>query len=438
MIKVKSLYVCQQCGYKSPNWLGKCPNCSSWNSFVETVTPSTKFGSTRPRNANAGPKKLSEVEKIKLGRIPTGLVEFDRVLGTSNAFSGVVPGSVVLVAGDPGIGKSTLLLQTAAKIGGLYVAGEESAEQVKIRAERIKGNFDELFILSETDVDLIIEAIRSKEYRFVVIDSIQTLVTGDLDGSAGSVGQVRECANRLHRLAKENNLPIFVIGHVTKEGAVAGPRVLEHLVDAVIYLEGERYHSFRILRSIKNRFGPTAEIGIFEMTDKGMVEVANPSALFLEERGEGAGSIVVPTMEGSRPVLTEIQALTSPVSFGLPRRTGSGVDYNRLQLLVAVLTRRAGLNLQNQDIFVNVAGGLKIFEPAADLAICLSIASSVLDKSISSGAVAIGEVGLLGEVRRVGNMEKRIAEAKKLGFNKFITPDQAKTLKEALNLAFKA
>ncbi len=415
--------------------MGKCPDCQSWSSLVETVGLPNSLGNKELRKSDSTPILLSEVKKISIERISTGLAEFDRVLGGETSRFGIVPGSIVLVAGDPGIGKSTLLLQAVAKIGGLYVSGEESAEQVKVRAERVKNSLEGVFILPETNVDLVVELVRRGKYNLVVVDSIQTMITSDLEGAAGSVGQVRESSSRLHRLAKDCQVPIFIIGHVTKEGSVAGPKVLEHLVDAVLYLEGERYHSFRILRSIKNRFGPTAEIGVFEMTDKGLFEVDNPSALFLEERQVGAGSVVVPTMEGTRSVLTEIQALTSLVNFGLPRRTGSGIDHNRLQLLVAVLTRRANLNLQSQDIFVNVAGGLKIFEPAADLAVCLAIASSFLGKVIDSKTVAIGEVGLLGEIRRVANMEKRVAESKKLGFTRFITPDKVKTISEAVKIA---
>ena len=373
------------------------------------------------------PQRLVDTSKKPLQRLRSGIFEVDRVLG-----GGIVPGSVVLLAGDPGIGKSTLLLQLASKIKSLYISGEESVEQVKLRSDRLKIKGRDLYIIPETDVDVAIESIREGNYKLVVADSIQTLVTEDLNSAAGSVGQVRESAYRLHRLAKESGVAVFLVGHVTKEGSVAGPKVLEHLVDTVLFLEGEQHHAFRILSASKNRFGPVDEIGVFEMTEKGMEEVSNPSKEFLSGRISAPGSVVVPTIEGSRSVLTEVQALTNSTNFGLPTRRSSGIDPNRLQLLTATLIKRAGLQLQNQDIFVNIAGGLKVSEPAADLAICLAIASSAYDKVIPKDTLAVGEVGLLGEIRQVSFLNKRLEEARRLGFKKFITPQNVRTLREAV------
>ena len=373
------------------------------------------------------PQRLVEASKKPLQRLRSGIFEVDRVLG-----GGIVPGSVVLLAGNPGIGKSTLLLQLASKIKSLYISGEESVEQVKLRSDRVKIKGRDLYIIPETDVDVAIESIRDGNYKLVVADSIQTLVTEDLNSAAGSVRQVRESAYRLHRLAKESGVAVFLVGHVTKEGSVAGPKVLEHLVDTVLFLEGEQHHAFRILSASKNRFGPIDEIGVFEMTEKGMEEVSNPSKEFLSGRISAPGSVVVPTIEGSRSVLTEVQALTNSTNFGLPTRRSSGIDPNRLQLLTATLIKRAGLQLQNQDIFVNIAGGLKVSEPAADLAICLAIASSAYDKVIPKDTLAVGEVGLLGEIRQVSFLNKRLEEARRLGFKKFITPQNVRTLREAV------
>lgn len=376
------------------------------------------------------PQSLAAVTKESFKRTPTGMDELDRVLG-----GGIVPGSIILLAGDPGIGKSTILLQLISKLGGLYLAGEESAEQIKLRADRLGLKTEGVQVLVGTDVDAGVEAVYQLRPAIVVADSIQTLATADLSSSAGSVGQVRESAARLIRAAKDTGSPVFLIGHVTKEGAIAGPKILEHLVDTVMQLEGEAQHLFRILRTTKNRFGPTDEIGVFEMSDDGMSEVLDPSEAFLSEMVEAPGSVVVPTMEGSRPVLVEVQALTSPSGIGIPRRTALGVDPNRVQLLVAVLQRRAGLQLGNQDIFVNVAGGLRITEPAMDLAICLAIASSTLGRALKPGLSVIGEVGLLGELRQVRSLEKRTREARKRGYKNFITPDKVRTLRQAINLA---
>lgn len=396
--------------------------------MVESVTrdQKTEFRKTGPL---AKPQRLSETTQKPLKRLTTAVSELDRVLG-----GGIVPGSVVLLAGDPGIGKSTLLLEVAAKFHSLYISGEESVEQIKLRSDRLKIKGKDLFILGETDVDQIIDGASADKFEVIVVDSIQTILTSDLSSSAGSVAQVRESSFRLHRLAKDSGVAIFLIGQITKEGNIAGPKVLEHLVDAVLFLEGEAHHSFRILTASKNRFGPVEEIGVFEMQEQGMVEVKNPSKQFLTGKIEAPGSVVVPVQEGSRSVLTEIQALTNPTSFGLPIRRSFGFDQNRLQLLVATLIKRAGLPLQNQDIFINVAGGLKLAEPAVDLAVCLAIASSLTNQVISKGTIAVGEVGLLGEIRDVPFLEKRLEEAKRLGFTKFITPKTTKNIREAVSL----
>lgn len=423
--------------------MGRCPNCDTWNSLVEMVTEE-KRGVRREGTSGEAikPQKLSEIQSSLGRRIPSGLTEFDRVLG-----GGIVPGSVALLAGEPGIGKSTLLLQVAASIGGkrsdrpivLYISGEESPSQIKIRAERLGIANNQILFLPETNVETIIgqikELITKNSLSLVIVDSIQTLWTSDLAGVPGSIGQVRECAAKLLSFAKANGIPMFFVGHVTKEGGIAGPMVLAHLVDTILFFEGERYQALRILRGIKNRFGPTDEVGVFTMEEKGLSEVGNPSGLFLAERkGQIPGSVVTCLLEGSRPILVEIQALVVPTQLAVPRRVGSGVDWNKLQLMVAVLSRRAGLPLGGFDIFVNVAGGIKVGEPAADLAIALSIASAWADKPIVPQMVAIGEVGLLGEIRAVSQIEKRIKEAKRLGFNKIISPLVVPTVKEAIGL----
>lgn len=428
MPKVHAVYICQQCGYHSPTYLGKCPQCDSWNSFVETIEKGTgdKLQVTVEK---AQIINLANIQKTDFKRLDTGFEEFNRVLG-----GGIVVGSLVLVSGDPGIGKSTLLTQLALNLNNvLYVAGEESAQQIKIRVDRIKPNAG-LSILNETDVDYIIESVTSTKPNLVIVDSIQTLETTDLESIAGSVGQVRESAHRLQRLAKNMHIPIFLVGHVTKEGNLAGPKTLEHMVDVVLSLEGDPNSNFRILRGSKNRFGPTDEVGIFEMEEAGMVEVKNPSKLFLEQKVNDPGSVVVATMNGLRPILVEIQALVTKSFLPMPRRTGSGIDNNRLQLLVAVLMKRLGLPLFDKDIFVNVTGGLKVTEPAADLGICLAIISSVKDQVVNPKTAVIGEVGLLGELRNVKQLEKRVTEAKKLGFSNVISPENAKSLSQAVKL----
>lgn len=429
MPKAHSVYICQQCGYKSSTYLGKCPQCDSWNSFVETIEQAT--GNRVQATVNeAEIIDLSKIQKTDYKRLDSGFEEFNRVLG-----GGIVLGSLILVSGDPGIGKSTLLTQLAlnnSKV--LYVAGEESAQQIKLRVDRIKPHAP-LLVLNEIDIDVIIDKITQTMPSFVIIDSIQTLETTELESVAGSVGQVRESAHRLQRIAKNLHIPIFLVGHVTKEGNLAGPKTLEHVVDVVLSLEGDLTSMFRILRSTKNRFGPTDEVGIFEMEDQGMIEVKNPSKIFLEQKINAPGSAVVAILTGVRPLLVEIQALVTKTNLPIPRRTGSGIDNNRLQLLVAVLQKRLSLPLYDQDIFVNVTGGLKIFEPAADLGICLSIISSFKDKAIKDKTIFIGEVGLLGELRMVRGLDKRTAEAKKLGFTNVISSENSKNLSQAMKIA---
>ena len=383
-------------------------------------------------SARSTPRRLPDIQTDELERISIPLVEFSRVLG-----GGIVPGAVVLVGGDPGIGKSTLLLQVSALLTEredgpgenkvLYVSGEESAQQIKMRARRLSLDPQELYLLTETNLHAIVEHMRQLQPAAVVVDSIQTVYLDELTSAAGSVSQVRECASLLTRTAKEEGIPVFLVGHVTKAGSIAGPRVLEHIVDTVLYLEGDRFHAYRLLRSVKNRFGPTSEVGVFEMKNEGLIEVANPSAAFLEERLPNAsGSAIAVTMEGTRPILVEMQALASTTAFGLPRRTANGVDFNRLLLLAAVLSKRVGLRLSDQDVFVNVVGGLRVSEPAADLAVAVAIASSFRNKPISADLVLVGEVGLSGELRSVGQIEARLNEASKLGFKRCVLPRSLK------------
>lgn len=424
MAKKKTSFVCQECGFSSPAFFGKCPECNTWNSMVEVLeAPATGRGSLAPKGVAAKPAPLSEVGSAEMDRIPVPIEELNRVLG-----GGIVRGSLVLLGGDPGIGKSTLVLQTAAALAHgdrsvLYVSGEESAQQIKLRADRLGIVGDRLSVLSETNLQTVLDAAEAANPSLLIIDSIQTVYLDEMTSAAGSVGQVRECTARLMQWAKPRHIPVLIIGHVTKEGAIAGPRVLEHMVDVVLYLEGERHHHYRILRGVKNRFGSTDEVGVFEMADAGLREVRNPSEAFLEERnGNAAGSTVAVTMEGTRPILVEVQALSTTTAFGLPKRSANGLDANRLQLLVAVLQKRVGLPLQGQDIYANVVGGLKIAEPAADLAVTLAVVSSFRDRAVDPRLVAIGEVGLSGEVRSVNHLERRLIEARRLGFTRAIVP----------------
>lgn len=428
MAKKKTKFICQECGYASAKWMGKCPGCQNWNTmveeFIDTKTNSIAF-QTGISSGTAKPQSITSVEREQEERIDTKMAELNRVLG-----GGMVPGSLVLVGGDPGIGKSTLLLQFSDKLAQsgykvLYVSGEESIKQTKLRADRLNIGSDQLYVLAETDLDYIEKAIKEINPVMVIIDSIQTVFQQDVMSAPGSVSQVRECTAAFMRIAKTTGIAIFIVGHVTKQGAIAGPKLLEHMVDSVLYFEGERHHTYRILRAVKNRFGSTNEIGIFEMKETGLEEVKNPSEIFLEERTEGtAGSIVVASMEGTRPVLVEIQALVSPTSFGNPRRMATGVDHNRVSLLMAVLEKRVGLLLQNQDAYINVAGGVRLDEPAIDLGIAVCIASSFRNQPTNPTDIVIGEVGLTGEVRRVSRIEQRVKESAKLGFKRVILPEK--------------
>lgn len=419
----KSVFFCQNCGHEESKWLGQCPACKEWNTFVEEKVTSVKAGTVRDKK-EAQIVALSSVETDEDERMMTEMAELDRVLG-----GGIVPGSLVLVGGDPGIGKSTLLLQVCQRLAAmnkkiLYISGEESLKQIKLRANRMGDFSHTLFLLCETNLDMIRNVIEQQTPDMVVIDSIQTMYNEEVGSAPGSVSQVRESTNILMQLAKGLGISIFIVGHVTKEGTVAGPRVLEHMVDTVLYFEGDRHASYRILRAVKNRFGSTNEIGVFEMQKRGLVEVENPSEFMLSGRPEHAsGSVVACAMEGTRPMLMEIQALVCKSSFGMPRRTAAGLDYNRVNLLMAVLEKRAGLPLSSYDAYVNIAGGIRMNEPAADLGIVMAIASSYKNKPVSEDAIVFGEVGLSGEVRAVTMPEQRVAEAKKLGFKTCILPE---------------
>ncbi|WP_288700000.1 DNA repair protein RadA [uncultured Secundilactobacillus sp.] len=426
MAKAKTQYVCQECGYQAPRFLGRCPNCGKWNTFVEEVieTASTAKPSRRAvGGVVAKPEKLAEITTEKEPRVKTQLGELNRVLG-----GGVVPGSLVLIGGDPGIGKSTLLLQVSGQLsqtGGqvLYVSGEESATQIKMRANRLSVASDNLYLYPETDMGRIRENIDELKPDYVVIDSVQTMSQPDIQSAVGSVAQIREVTAELMRIAKTRGITIFVVGHVTKGGAIAGPKILEHMVDTVLYFEGDLHHTYRILRAVKNRFGSTNELGIFEMQETGLAEVQNPSEIFLEERLDDAtGSAIVVSMEGTRPILVEIQALLTPSVFGNAQRTASGIDRNRVSLIMAVLEKRANLMLQNQDAYLKAAGGVKLDEPAVDLAFAISIASSYRDKGTDPAECYVGEIGLTGEIRRVNRIESRVNEAAKLGFKRIYIP----------------
>lgn len=426
MAKAKIQYVCQNCGYSSSRYLGRCPNCGEWNSLVEEkVQSATPTSSSRVSLAGVKTKP-TKIKEIKMGQMPrtqTKIRELDRVLG-----GGIVPGSLILIGGDPGIGKSTLLLQVSGqlnKVGGtvLYVSGEESATQIKMRADRLNVSGDAFYVYPETDMGAIKQTIEDVKPDYVVIDSVQTMSEPDVSSAIGSVSQIREVTADLMQIGKSNGITIFIVGHVTKGGAIAGPKILEHMVDTVLYFEGDLHHTYRILRSVKNRFGSTNELGIFEMREEGLAEVANPSEIFLEERLKNAtGSAIVVSMEGTRPILVEIQALITPTVFGNAQRTATGLNRNRVSLLMAVLEKRANLMLQNQDAYLKAAGGVKLDEPAIDLAIAMSITSSYRDQGTQPTDAFVGEVGLTGEIRRVNRIEQRVAEAEKLGFKRIFIP----------------
>ena len=429
MAKSKTIFVCSECGNESSKWLGKCPACNSWNTFYEQKVVETKSSGRNASNAekiNNKPQTLNSYQAKETIRTSTGFNELDRVLG-----GGLVKGSLVLLGGEPGIGKSTLILQICDKIQGegkvLYVSGEESAEQIKMRADRLGINNDDILFLGETDIDVVNQAIIDINPKLVIIDSIQTMYSEEITAAAGSVSQVREITSQVMRVCKSRAITTIIIGHVTKEGNIAGPRVLEHMVDCVLYLEGERYFTYRILRGVKNRFGSTNEIGMFEMREEGMCEITNPSDILISEREDNpAGSCIVSCMEGTRPILVELQALTSQTIYGYPKRTANGIDYNRLSLLIAVLEKRVGLQLGSQDVYLNVVGGLRINEPSIDLGIVLVTASSFKNVPIPKDMVIMGEVGLTGEIRRINNIEKRLKEAEKLGFKTCIIPESNK------------
>jgi DNA repair protein RadA/Sms len=428
MAKTHTRYVCQECGRVAASYMGKCPQCGSFNSMVEEVIhdePAAKGTAVRGLTGRSSPRSIGDISSDAEDRIHLPIGEFARVLG-----GGIVPGSIVLVGGDPGIGKSTLMLQMAMEMGAkqrvLYVSGEESERQIKMRAVRLNGQKElpkNLLLVTETNLEIILNHISEVKPDLLIIDSIQTVYLSNMDSSAGSVSQVRECSSQLRELAKTSGISVFVIGHVTKEGTIAGPRVLEHIVDTVLYLEGDRFQAYRLLRSVKNRFGASSEVGVFEMREGGLAEVTNPSEAFLAERMiNAAGSAIAVTMEGTRPILVEVQGLTSPTQFGNARRTANGVDFNRLLLITAVLTRRVGLKLSEQDTFVNVVGGLQVDEPAADLAVAAAIASSWRDTPVKADSVLIAEIGLAGELRMPGQMQARLREAQKLGFRTAIVP----------------
>ena len=439
MAKAKSVFVCSDCGYESPKGLGKCPSCNSWNTFYEEkIQVTTTSGKALNVKESAKPMKLNSVEGKEAVRTSTGISELDRVLG-----GGIVKGSLVLIGGEPGIGKSTLILQLCYKIAELkkeiekdkdngkvlYVSGEESAEQVKLRADRLNLENEDMMFLGETDIDAIETQILEMRPKLVVIDSIQTIFSNDITSAPGTVSQVREITARIMKCCKQNQITTIIIGHVTKDGNIAGPRVLEHMVDTVLYLEGERYFSYRILRSVKNRFGSTNEIGMFEMRNEGMCEVTNPSEVLISEDSEKvSGAAIVCSLEGTRPLLVELQALTTPTVYGIPKRTGNGVDFNKIALLIAVLEKRAKLNIGNSDVYLNVVSGMKLNEPAVDLGIALVMASSYKNVYIPKDTAIIGEVGLTGEIRSVSMMDKRLKEAQRLGIKRVIIPQNNKKL----------
>lgn len=420
--KLKSVYVCKNCGYENPKWYGKCPQCGEWDTMEEvTGVPETKSGAVKSVRRGVS-QPIRDIQTVGEHRYQTGLSEFDRVLG-----GGLVKGSVVLLSGDPGIGKSTILLQVCQTLGKsltiLYASGEESAHQIKLRADRLGVDSENLYIMSENDAEVITEQVRTQKPDIVIIDSIQTMTLSELSSSAGSITQVRECTNLFLRTAKALDIPMIVVGHVNKDGNIAGPKVLEHIVDTVLYFEGERNLSYRILRAVKNRFGSTNEIGVFEMMDKGLRQVVNPSEMMLEGRpADCSGTCVACTMEGMRPIMAEVQALVTTTGFGNPRRMSSGFDYNRLNVILAVLEKRGGYYFSNMDVYLNIIGGIKLYEPAADLTVALALVSSLKDQVVPKDILAFGEIGLAGEIRSVGFCEQRIKEAIRLGFHKIIIP----------------
>ena len=434
MAKTRTQWVCQSCGRTLLREMGRCPGCGEWNTMVEVVEQPEQTGTTAASVSASRPLRLNQIEMDGGKRIPIPLGEFARVLG-----GGVVPGSLILVGGDPGVGKSTLLLQASAQMSEatgqpvLYVSGEESARQIRMRADRLSIHADDLFVVTETNLEAILRHADQVQPEVMVVDSIQTVYSDELTSGAGSISQVRRAASRFQWWAKAEGVAVFLVGHVTKEGAIAGPKVLEHIVDTVLYLEGDRFHTYRLLRAAKNRFGATSEVGVFEMQEQGMVEVPNPSEVFLAERMVSApGSAIAVTMEGTRSLLVEVQALASHSSFGHPRRTANGVDFNRLLLITAVLSRRVGLRLHDQDVFANVIGGLQVGEPAADLAVAIAIASSIRDRPVAADLAIIGEVGLSGEVRAVGQMSARLNEASRLGFRRCLLPSSVRRGREPI------
>lgn len=452
MAKTKTQFVCQHCGYTTPKWLGKCPECGTWDSLVEEVQTTEKARSFLKTATKIAPTTINKVAKVEVKRIATGVGEFDRVLG-----GGIVPGSLLLLGGEPGIGKSTIALDVGMKIASekhkvLYVSGEESEAQTAMRAERLGTASEQILIMTATDLDAILLQASAAQIELLVIDSIQTMYSPELETAAGSVGQVRECTAKLLRFAKESNIAVMIIGHVTKEGNIAGPRLLEHMVDVVLQFEGERYYAFRVLRALKNRFGSTNESGIFSMEENGLQEILNPSGLFLEEKQDNAtGSVITAIMEGNRPLLAEIQALVARTPYGMPRRTAVGIDFNRVNMLIAVLEKHLHLDFGTADAYVCAVGGMKIKEPTADLAIAMALFSSLKERPLPEGVLVLGEIGLTGQLRRVPSVPRAIKEAQKLGFHHFIVPhgsfatgknlpkgvQEVKTVSEALHLLFK-
>lgn len=427
MAKIKTKYVCQSCGYENPKWLGKCPECMKWNTFVEEIEDKSSKSNHRETfvidKSSQKPVNINSITIKHEERFSSGINELNRVLG-----GGIVRGSLVLVGGDPGIGKSTLLLQVSESVAQsgkkvLYISGEESESQIKMRAERLNAKSENLYIMAENNLNIIEHNLEGFDPDLIILDSIQTVFTPDIASAPGTVSQIKEGTSRFMRISKKMGISTFVVGHVTKEGSLAGPKIMEHMVDTVLYFEGERYNTYRLIRAVKNRFGSTNELGVFEMSEKGLQELENPSKALISEKPENAsGSVIVSTVEGTRPMLLELQALVSPTSFGIPRRTATGIDFNRVNLLLAVLEKRAGMQIQNQDVYLNIVGGIKINEPSMDLGVILSVASGFRNIPISGEVAVTGEVGLTGEIRGVSYIEKRISECRKLGFKKIIIP----------------